>query len=82
MNKSQAGFGFIEMLLVLAIILFLGYRAFNVYLQRSALKPETKQTLTQQGINAKNYTTITGSVRQQLQGIQKQHTQELDQVNR
>ena len=73
----RKGFAFIETLLVLAIILFLGYKILNLYFKSSPLNKETGKVLLEQGINTTNYKTIMDSTREKIQTIQKQHTDQL-----
>jgi len=73
----REGLAFIETLLVLAIILFLGYKLLNLYFKSSPLNKETGKFISEQGINTTNYKTTMDSTREKIQTIQKQHTDQL-----
>jgi len=81
MRKKQAcGFSFIEILIVLAITLFLGYKLLNLYFKQPALDKETEKALLEQGIVTTNYQTTANTVRNKIQNIQKQHTDQLMEI--
>jgi len=77
---SAQGFAFLELLLVLAIILFLCYRLLNLYFKKTSVDKETKQILSDQGIDTTTYKSTTESVRTKIQDITKQHLKELDNI--
>jgi prepilin-type N-terminal cleavage/methylation domain-containing protein len=76
-NSFRKGFGFIEILIVLAIILFLGYKLLNVYFKRPSINPETNKALIEQGIDTTNYKTTADTVRNKIENIQKQRLDQL-----
>jgi competence protein ComGC len=78
MRKTQVdGFGFVEILIVLAIILFLGYKLLNFYFKQPSINPETNKALIEQGIDTTNYKTTADTVRNKIENIQKQHIDQL-----
>jgi len=79
-RKQLNAFIFIEILLVLAIILFLGHKLLNVYFKQPSIDPETNKALIEQGIDTTNYKTTTDSVRSKIQNIQKQHLDQLNEI--
>jgi hypothetical protein len=78
MRISNKGFGFVEIILVLAIILFVFYKLFNSYFNKSPVDKETRAVLSTQGIDASNYKTAADSTREKLRSIQAQHAKELE----
>lgn len=81
MRKNQAhGFSFIEIIIVLAIILFLGYKLLNLYFKQPALDMQTQKALVEQGIDTTNYQTTANTVRSKIQDIQKQHFDQLNAI--
>jgi len=70
----QAGFGLIEILLVLAIILILYYAISNLYLKEIPLDKKTEQTISAQGIVTTNAKTIVDSVKKKLQESQEEES--------
>ncbi|OGX14841.1 MAG: hypothetical protein A2166_06040 [Omnitrophica WOR_2 bacterium RBG_13_41_10] len=77
-EKQVRSFSFIEIIIVLTIILFLGYKLLNLYFKQPAIDPETNRALREQGIDTTNYKTTADTVRNKIENIQKQH---LDQFN-
>ena len=77
-EKQVRSFSFIEIIIVLAIILFLGYKLLNLYFKQPSIDPETNKALIEQGIDTTNYQTTANTVRNKIENIQKQH---LDQFN-
>ena len=78
MNGFKAGFAFIEILLVAALMLFLCYKVFNFYFKKGPLNAENSKALSEQGIDTSNYKTITDSTKERLRVIQKQRLQEIE----
>ena len=78
MKKLKAGFMFIELLLVLAIIMFIAFKVFNLYFNKSSLNKETQRAISTQGIDTTSSKSIIDSTRKKLQDIQNQHIDELD----
>lgn len=76
-RKRIDGFGFVEILVVLAIILFLGYKLLNFYFKQPSINPETNKALIEQGIDTTNYKTTADTVRSKIENIQKQHIDQL-----
>lgn len=70
-NYKGGVFSLIELLLVLAIILFFSYKALNSYFKKPDLDKNTEKALSQQGINTSNYGTILNSTRSQVQDINR-----------
>jgi len=80
-KKFNKGFGFIGILLVLAIICFLFYKVMNLYFKKTpTINKETQKTLSEQGINTANYKSIVDSTREKVQDIQAQHFKELEEI--
>jgi competence protein ComGC len=82
MRKFKAGFMFIELLLVLAIIMFIAYKVINVYFKKPSLDKETQKFISEQGIDATNYKSIIDSTKDNLKGIQNQHNKDIDEWNK
>lgn len=76
------GFAFLEILLVLAIILFLGSKLLNQYLNKPVVDKQTRELLTSQGIDTSSYKATTDSFRAKVNDITKQHLKELDDITR
>ena len=76
-RKRPNGFSFIEILVVLAIILFLGYKLLNFYFKQPSINPETNKALIEQGIDTTNYKTTADTVRNKIENIQKQRLDQL-----
>ena len=76
-KEFKVGFAFIELLLVLAIILFLGYKLLNFYFKQPSINPETNKALIEQGIDTTNYKTTADTVRNKIENIQKQRLDQL-----
>jgi prepilin-type N-terminal cleavage/methylation domain-containing protein len=74
MRKGKAGFGFIEILLVMAIIAFIAYKVFNVYFKKSFLDKETQKFISEQGIDTTSYKSTIDSTRDKLKDIQSNRT--------
>ncbi|MCX5705844.1 MAG: prepilin-type N-terminal cleavage/methylation domain-containing protein [Candidatus Omnitrophica bacterium] len=74
MRKFKAGFGFIEILLVLAIIAFIAYKVFNVYFKKTSLDKETQKIISEQGIDTTSYKSTIDSTRDKLKDIQSNRT--------
>ena len=55
------------MLLVLAAILFLCYKALNLYFNKSLLDKETRENLLAQGVDTSNYKTIIDSAKEKVE---------------
>jgi uncharacterized protein YneF (UPF0154 family) len=80
-NEFKGGFGFIEILIVLAIVCFIFYKIMNLYFKKGpVINKETEKALSEQGIDTANYKTITDSTREKIEGIQTQHFKELEGV--
>lgn len=79
-EKQVRGFSFIEIIIVLAIILFFGHKLLNFYFKQPAIDPETNKALIEQGIDTTNYKTTADTVRYKIQNIQKQHLDQLNEI--
>jgi type II secretory pathway pseudopilin PulG len=79
-KEFKFGFIFIELLLVLAIILFLFYKAIDLYFKKTSINKETENLLLEQGINTTNYKSILDSSRNKIQDIQTQRAKEIDNI--
>lgn len=80
MSKLKAGFMFIELLLVLAIVMFTAFKVFNLYFKKSPFNKETQRVISEQGIDTTSSKSIIDSTRKKLQDIQSQHMDELDKI--
>ena len=65
---------FFELILVIGVILFLCYIAFNAYFKKSPLNidKETTKSLHEQNIDTSNYKAILDSSREKIKGVNKQ----------
>ena len=86
MEKVKAGFMFIELLLVLAIIMFILFKIFNLYFKKIPLEKDNQKFIKEQqfiiehDIDIRSPKSIVDSTRTKLQDIQKQHLKELDDI--
>ena len=79
-KEYKSGFVFLELVLVLAIILFLCYRLLNMYFKKPSLDKETKKVLTEQGIDTTSYKATLDSTREKVEDITKQRMNTLDDI--
>lgn len=79
MNKHKRGFMFIEPLLVVAIIMFVLFQLFKIYF-KPAINKDAQKFITEQGVDATNYKTITDTAKKQIQDLQTQYTEKLKQA--
>lgn len=70
MGKIKTGFMLIELLLVLAIIMFLAFKVFKLYFKRPSLNKETQRVISEQGIDTTSSKSIIDSTRKKLEDIQ------------
>lgn len=80
MKKFKAGFMFIELLLVLAIIMFIAFKVFKLYFKGPSLNKETQQVISEQIIDTTSSKSIIDSTRNKLKDIQNQHIDELNKI--
>jgi len=80
MKKIKAGFMFIELLLVLAIITFIAFKVFKLYFKNPPLNKETQKVIAAQGIDTRSYKSTIDSTRDRLEDIQKKHFDELNKI--
>ena len=80
MRKIKAGFMFLEILLVLAIIMFIAFKVFKLYFKNPPLDKETQRVITEQGINTTTYKSIINSTKDKLEDIQNKHIDELNKI--
>ena len=78
MRKIKAGFMFIELLLVMAIIMFIAFKAFKLYFKNPSFDKETQKFISEEGIDATNYKSIIDSTKKKLHDIQEQQKEELE----
>ena len=78
MRKLKAGFMFIELLLVLAIIMFIAFKVFKLYFKNPSVDKETQGVMSEQGIDTTSSRSIIDSTKKRLQDIQGQRTEKLD----
>jgi hypothetical protein len=79
-NEFEQGFGFLEIILVMALILFLSYRLLNQYFKKPLVNKETQELMTSQGIDTSSYKATADSFRQKIEDITQQHLKELDNI--
>jgi flagellar biogenesis protein FliO len=79
-SKLKAGFMFIELILVLAIIMFIAFKVFKLYFKHSPLNQETQRVISEQGINTATYKSIIDSTKDKLGDIQSKHFDELNKI--
>ncbi|MCX5701608.1 MAG: hypothetical protein NTW64_01340 [Candidatus Omnitrophica bacterium] len=80
MNKHKRGFMFIELLLVVAIIMFVLFQLFKIYLKKPIINEDAKEFIAEQGVDATNYKTITDTAKKKIQDLQTQYTEKLKQA--
>jgi len=80
MRQIKAGFMLIELLLVLAIIMFIAFKVFKLYFKKPALDKETQRAISEQGIDTASPNSIIDSTQKKLQDIQGQHMGELNNI--
>jgi len=80
MRKIKAGFMFIELLLVLAITMFIAFKVFKLYFKNPSLNKETQRVISEQGIDTTSSKSIIDSTKKKLQDIQGQHMEELGNI--
>lgn len=71
---------YIELLLVLAIIMFIAFKVFNLYFKAPSLNKETQRVISTQGIDTTNSQSIVESTKKKLQDIQNQRMDEMDNI--
>jgi uncharacterized protein YpmS len=74
MRKNKAGFGFIEILLALVIVMFVVFTAFKMYFKKTSLDKETQKIISEQGIDTTSYKSTIDSTREKLKEIQSNRT--------
>ena len=70
----------IELLVVLAIIMFIASKVFKSYFMKPSLDKETQEVISGQGIDTTGYQTLIDSTKKKLQNIQGHHIEELGNV--
>ena len=80
MKQIKTGFMLIELLLVLAIIMFITFKAFKLYFMKPSLDKETQKVISGQGIDTTSYQSLIDSSKKKLQNIQDKHMQELGNI--
>ena len=81
MKRIKAGFMFIELLVVLAIIMFIASKAFKSYFMKPTLDKETQKVISEQGIDTTSYQSVIDSSKKKLQDIQDKHMKELNNIS-
>ena len=76
MRKIKAGFMYIELLLVLAIIMFIAFKVFELYFKNPPLNKETQGVASEQGIDTTSGKSIIDSTKKKLQDIQGQRAEQ------
>jgi hypothetical protein len=80
MKKAKNGFMFIELILALAIIMFIAFKVFNAYFKKPSLDNETQRLISEQGIDTTSHKTTIDSTRDKLEDIQNKHIDQLNKI--
>jgi len=80
MRKIKTGFMFIELLLVLAITMFIAFKVFKLYFKNPSLNKETQRVISEQGIDTTSYKSTIDSTRDKLEDIQNKHFDEMNKI--
>lgn len=80
MKKIKTGFMLIELLVALAIIMFIVFKVLSPHFIKPSLDKETQKVISEQGIDTTSYKSTIDSTRNKLRDIQKQHDDELNQI--
>ena len=80
MRKIKTGFMFIELLLVLAITMFIAFKVFKLYFKQPALNQETQRVISESGIDTISYKSTIDSTKNKLQDIRDKHFDELNKL--
>lgn len=80
MRKLKAGFMYIELLLVLAIVIFIASKVFKLYFKKTSFDKEAQRVISIQGIDTASPKSIVDSTRKKLQDIQNQHMDEMSNI--
>ena len=80
MRKIKAGFMFLELLLVLAIIIFVGFKVFKLYSKNYSINQETQKVTSEQGIDTASHRSTLDSARDKLQDLQDKHFDDLGKI--
>lgn len=79
-KKINTGFMLIELLAVLAIIMFIAFKALKPYFMKPSLNKETQKVISGQVIDTASSKSLIDSTRNKLRDIQNQHNDELNQI--
>ncbi|MFH0827023.1 MAG: hypothetical protein V1923_03940 [Candidatus Omnitrophota bacterium] len=80
MRKNKAGFMFLELLLALAIMMFIAFKVFNLYFKKPSLNEETQKVISEQGIDTTSPKLFIDSTKKRLQDIQDQRMEMLSNI--
>jgi prepilin-type N-terminal cleavage/methylation domain-containing protein len=69
MKKADGGFALIELLVVLAIIMFIALKVLNTYYKKPPIDKGTQKVMSEQGIDTTSPGRIVDSVKKKLQTI-------------
>lgn len=72
---------FIELLLVLAIVMFIAFKVFNLYFKKPILDKETERVMSTQGIDTTSSQSIVDSTKKKLQAIHNQENQRMNELD-
>ena len=81
MKKIKTGFMLIELLVVLAIIMFIASKVFKSYFMKPTLDKETQKVISEQGTDTTSYQSVIDSSKKKLQDIQDKHMKELNNIS-
>ena len=82
MKINKAGFMFLELLLVLAIIAFIVFKGFKLYFKNPFFDKEAKKIIVESGIDTTSYKSTIESTRDKVEDIQNKRFEELDKLDK
>ena len=80
MSKNKSGFMLLELLAVLAIIMFIAFKVFNLYFKQPSINKEMQKIIAEQGIDATSHKSTIDSTRAKFQDIQDKHFDDLSKI--
>ncbi|MFA4889897.1 MAG: hypothetical protein WC628_10065 [Candidatus Omnitrophota bacterium] len=73
MYKFHRGFGLLEILLALVVIMLLYFVSLKLYFKKTISDVASKKLLSQQGINTSSYSGVLASVKESLKAADKKN---------
>lgn len=81
-RKNNSGFlGLLSLVFTLAIICFISYLTFKVYFKKPIAGEWAGESSSVQGAPPSNYQSVLSSTRNKIEGINKKHLNELNQLD-